>query len=529
MLMIPATPYGTHSQAEKRLFDRLRAVCTDPQDASLAAYHSINLTRHAYKRFGEIDFLICGLPGIFVLEVKGGRIACQGGVWQYTNRYGAVSESVEGPFKQAESALHGLMANLRANLSSSIVSQFTIGYGVVFPDCEWRVKGAEWDPHVLADARELYDLERWLHKLFQYWRNKDGGTRQPDTAALKALRRYLRPEFEAAVPLHIQAGQVEERVVALTEDQMAMVDVVAANPRVLCSGGAGTGKTFLALELARRWTAEGMNVVLACRSPWLRRHLETQFSFPGLTVTLAESIRTACRRAGLDQFNALIVDEGQDLFDMESLDSLDASLDNGLSEGRWAFFHDMNNQSGLFVNQDQEAIDYLLSLKPVLVPLRTNCRNTRVILEKVQTALGADMGIRGVGEGPKVREQIVKTKEASAEMLAKEIREIVNEGGVASGNVTILSSVPYNESSAALLNESLKREIIILDEYSLRNAPFGRITFAEIANFKGLENEAVIVVDLESPVSGDKPLAMHYVAMSRARALLSLIFCNRSR
>jgi hypothetical protein len=529
MLMIPVMPHGTHSQAEKRLFDILRAVSADKQNNdSLVAYHSLNLTRHAYKRFGEIDFLICGVPGIFVLVIKGGRIACHEEIWQFTNRYGEVSESVEGPFRQAESALHGLMTNLRANLTERVVSQFTIGYGIVFPDCEWSAVGAEWDPHVLADAHGVRDFERWLRRLFQYWRKKDGHNRQPDADALKALRRYLRPEFEAAVPLYIQAGQAEERVVALTDDQMAMVDVVAANPRVLCAGGAGTGKTFLAMELARRWTAEGMQVVLACRSPWLRRYLEAQFSLPGLTVTLAESIRTACQRAGLDHFDALIVDEGQDLFDMESLDSLDACLHNGLSAGRWAFFHDVNNQSGLFGKQDQDAIDYLLSIKPVRVPLRTNCRNTRVILEKVQTTLGADMGVRGAGEGPKIREHLVPTKEASAEILALEIREIVDEGGVASGNLTILSPLPFKESSVALLPESVKREIMILDEYSLRNTPFSKINFAEISNFKGLENEAVIVVDLEYPTPGDKSLAMHYVAMSRARAVLSLVFRNRS-
>jgi hypothetical protein len=529
MLMIPATPHGTQSQAEKRLFDRLRAMPIDPQDEPLVAYHSLNLTHHAHKRFGEIDFLICGVPGIFVLEVKGGRVACKGGVWQYTNRYGCVAESVEGPFKQAETGLHALMANLRENLTSTIVSQFSIGFGVIFPDCEWSVKGAEWDPQVLLDGREFNDLEGWLHRLFAYWRRKDGKHRRPDPAALVALNRYLRPEFEAAVPLHVQADQVEERVVAMTEDQMVFVDVVAANPRVLCSGGAGTGKTFMALELARRWTAEGLQVVLACRSPWLRRFLETRFSFPGLTVTLAESMKTACRRAGLEQFDALIVDEGQDLFDMESLDLLDASLRNGLSAGRWAFFQDINNQSDLFAPREQKAVDHLLSMKPVLVPLRTNCRNTRMILEKVQTSLGADMGVRGVGEGPKVREQVVNSKEASAEKLAMEINDIVNEGGISSGNLTILSPFPFHESSVALLDESLLRDITVLDEYALRNVPFRKMNFAQIANFKGLENEVVIVVDLEPPIAGGKQQPMHYVAMSRARALLSLIFINRDK
>jgi hypothetical protein len=187
MRMIPDTPHGTHSQAEKRVFDRLRAAFASEQDGVFTAYHSLNLTRHAYKRFGEIDFLICCPHGIFVLEVKGGRVGCHNGIWQYTNRYGDVTESNEGPFKQAESALHGLMANLRANLPDRVVAQFSIGYGVIFPDCEWPLSGAEWDAKTVADARDYKDIERWLEKLFQYWRGKDGGHRPRRSSQLTRL------------------------------------------------------------------------------------------------------------------------------------------------------------------------------------------------------------------------------------------------------------------------------------------------------------------------------------------------------
>ena len=50
--------------------------------------------------------------------------------------------------------------------------------------------------------------------------------------------------------------------IALTRDQMAFVDIMDANNRALCSGGAGTGKTLLAMELARRWTCQNKRVVI---------------------------------------------------------------------------------------------------------------------------------------------------------------------------------------------------------------------------------------------------------------------------
>jgi len=525
MRMIPAIPHGTHSQAEKKVFDQLRLAFQD--DDTLTAYHSLNLTRHAYKRFGEIDFLICGGPGLFVLEVKGGGISCKNGIWYFTNRYGQVSESREGPFKQAESALHGLMHNLNANLPENTVSQLTIGYGVVFPDCEWQLSGAEWDPHTLADARDFRSFGPWLQRFFKYWRQKDSRSRLPDDAALKALKHYLRPEFEAVTPLYVLASEIEARVVALTDDQMSFVDVVAANPRVLCSGGAGTGKTFLAMELARRWTAQGLNVVLACHSPWLKCYLESRFSISGLKVSLVESVSTAASRLGLDYFDALIVDEGQDLFDMTSLDRLDAALKGGLNQGQWCIFYDKNNQAGLFGEPDREALEYLETCQPARVPLRTNCRNTRIILEKVQTLLNADMGLRGAGEGPKVRQHVARSKEESAGILVREIDEIVERGGLSQCSLTILAPHSFDCSSATLLPTPILKKIVILDEYSLRNFPPNGISFAEIANFKGLENEAVIVIDLIDP-SKQKQNAfpIHYVAMSRPRAVLSMIFSD---
>ena len=521
--MVPSSPYETGSQAEKRIFERLRSALDD----RYVAYHSLRPTRHPHKRFPEIDFVICCPEGLYVLEVKGGGVACEGGVWRYEDRYGRAFESQESPFRQAETALHGLMEDIRARIPSEVLDRFTIGFGVLFPDCDFRSEGAEWDPEMLADARRSRDLEGWLRRLFAYWMDRQGSSARPDDGALRTLQAYLRPDvdvpsIQADVPLFDQVEDARRRVERLTEDQIRMADVAEANPRVLCAGGAGTGKTFLAERLARRWAEAGLEVALVCRSPWLRHFLASRLAMPRLAVSLIDGVRLDCRRAGLERFDALIVDEGQDLFEMNCLETLDEVLAGGLKAGRWCWLHDLNNQS-LTHRFEQDAREHLESLDPVRVPLRINCRNTRVILEWIQDELDADLGVRGAGAGPEVRCQTAASRRDSAERAAREIAELVDVGGLAPGSVTILSPFDLADSSIADMPVGAARRVRRLDEYSMRSVPVDKVGFARIDEFKGLENEAIVVVDLPVPNAGGPYMAAQYVAMSRARSVLSLI------
>ena len=520
MRMIPSQPLGTNSQAEIRIFDQLRAAFSGPDRNGWFAMHSLNLPRHEYKRFGEIDFVVCGPDGLFVLEVKGGGVSCREGVWETTNRFGETERLRESPFKQAEGALHGL----REKLHASLPNIFVVGYGVVMPDVERLPDSAEWDRAVLADGRDFRQFEKWLERFIRYWRAKD--TRKPaaSPSQLNELRQYLRPDFEAVVPLHVSAHDVETRIARLTEDQLRLIDVVEVNPRVICSGGAGTGKTMLALELAKRWGAAGMKTVLACHSRWLKRYLERN-AVSGLIVSLAESIQVAARRAGIEKFDALIVDEGQDILNMDALDQLDNCLCGGISEGRWCFFHDTNNQSGLCGTYVPDAYDYLESFCPVQVPLRTNCRNTLPILQRIQGALDADVGNSGVGDGPAVREVHVADAEGAIQALEQDLRGLVDGEGFNPGDIVVLSPFPFAQSWTSSLPEDLRDSISILDDASPRNLKRHTIGFAQIGEFKGLESEVIVLVDMPGPGHSENLRSCHYVGMSRARALLSMICC----
>lgn len=515
--MIPSQPLDTRSHAELRVFDQLRACFSGPDQHGWFAMHSLNLPKHEYKRFGEIDFVVCGPDGVFVLEVKGGSVSCRDGIWETRNRFGS-DRLKESPFRQAEGALHGLRQKLPADLESS----FVFGYAVVMPDVRGLPESAEWDRVVLADSGSFRQFEQWLKRLISHWRNKDRKRPIASPERLRRLQQFLRPEFEAVMPLHASAHAIETRVAQLTEDQLRYIDVVEANHRVICSGGAGTGKTMLALELAKRWSAGGMKVALTCHSPWLKSYLESAAP-PGVTVSQTNSVHITARRAGIEKFDALIVDEGQDVLNMDALGRLDSVLRDGLDGGRWSFFHDVNNQSGLCGEYQPDTYDYLESLGAARIPLNTNCRNSLPILDRVQNALDADVGTSAVGDGPAVREISVTSMDDGAVALHQELLKLIKEEGFSPSDIVILSPKTYLQSCASMMPEHAGVRVAVLDSYSPRRTGIDAVGFAQIENFKGLESSVVWLVDMNAPNVLSPLRASHYVGMTRARALLGMI------
>jgi hypothetical protein len=520
MKIIPNSPYKTDSKAEYRVFDKLRESFVN--DNKYLAFHSLNLTKHETKKFGEADFVVVCEFGIFVLEVKGGRIRVENGVW-YTINKNDEENGIQNPFKQAESALHAIKSEIK---SSNIIFRpnFTIGYGVIFPDVEWTQPGSEWDMHTICDSRKIRNFESWLRKFFGYWQNKPFNNHRLPVEDIKVLQQFLRPNFELIEPLYSRLSKLKKIAVELTEDQYKYLDIVAANNKVLCSGGAGTGKTFLAAELARRMSNENTNIVLVCKSNWLKRYLEKKIVNEFVTISTLDSLKVDMRRSGIDKYSVLIVDEGQDLFNFDDIDILDSILKGGLKDGEWYIFHDINNQSGLFSETKLEILEMLESYTPAKIPLITNCRNTVPILEKVKETLNLDMGNKGTGKGPKVIE-IINSNKNDSSMLQNEINEMLKQG-ISPGSITILSPFSYEESSISNLPERTKSNIVPLDDYSIRSFPPSQISFSEIKNFKGLENETIIVIDLENPknIKDEFNKTNHYIAMSRAKALLCTIW-----
>ncbi len=135
------------------------------------------------------------------------------------------------------------------------------------------------------------------------------------------------------------------------------------------------------------------------------------------------------------------------------------------------------------------------------------------------------MGNSGVGDGPAVREDTVTDTDSAIQALDKELRGLVDDEGFHSDDIVIFSPVPFAQSWASSLSGDLRDLITVLDDASSRNMNRHTIGFAQIGDFKGLESEVVVLVDMPKPGQSETLRSLHYVGMSRARALLSMICC----
>ena len=516
MRMVPEHLKPKASPAERRIFDQLADLEVPGWDYAL---HSLNLPEHERKRVGEIDFLLLGPRGVLVLEAKGGQVSCSSGVWHSQDLRGRSHRLKESPFEQARSAAFALEARLRGIVGSPLVSSTVFGHAAVFPDVEFLVTSVEWAAEMVVDRRGI-EQDGWaarLDVLGQFWENKPG-PRRPLTA--DEVDRYLaglRPDFDLVPTLRHLSRDVDEELVALTENQYRALDAYGRNPRLVFEGGAGTGKTMLAAELSRRASAQGSRVLLTCRSPVLAGFVSAQPGLDDVTVLPFSRVHGSHRES---RFDLVVVDEAQDLVNVKDLEVIDEVLAGGLRDGSWVMLLDSNNQRGLVGSYEDTAMKGLLAHRPTCVDLTDNCRNTVEIVEATRAFTGADLGVRTAGRGLDV-ETVTGDRWHVVQRLA-EVLEDLDQQHVALENITLLSELSLPDSVFAHLPERWRRRIDVLDLNRLRTPAPGRLGFARIAEFKGLESSFVI---LESEIGEEsqKARANLYVGMTRARAALWVV------
>jgi hypothetical protein len=431
---------------------RLLGQVSYGQDAYALA--SLNLAEHEYQRWGEIDFFVVTPEGMLAIEVKGGAVDCIDGIWRFEDRRGRVVKKSISPIAQAQGGYSSLMTNYIKPAFSGLADRVPSGFCALFPAAERSsvesiIGGPEMPAELVGTKEDCANpaaLKAFLDRVFEYFRTRmkfrASTLRGDDARRVVAL---LRPSFDRVPPLASSMKQAREDQFALTEDQYRLLDFLETAPRILCTGGAGSGKTFIAVECLRRELAN--NPVFVTGTENLALHLRA--SEPRLAArifTYQELVAKSQELRGA--FSTLVVDEGQQVTQEEAITHFSSVLGKPLEVARWRWFADPHHQVSSTSRFDPVVQARLLSWAGVHPVLPDNCRNTPQIVRTVEFLTGLGIGkTRTKGQGPEVDYAHSTDPANLLRETADKIRQWIDKDEIPPGDIALLTMAPLAHSS----------------------------------------------------------------------------------
>ena len=576
--MLPDVVAQGTTRSEADVFDLIKSA---EDSENYYCLHSVGIERHARKDYAEVDFVVVGPAGIFCLEVKGGQVLRKDGQWEI-GWPGNTYTSAEGPFKQAQGTRWPLAKEVGKRLGMNLRRNAVIGWGVVFPDIIFKENDFEGSKEVVFDQRDRPNsFIKFIERLENYARRRisETGNTQPGKLGPNRIKKIidcLRGDFDVVVSLKGLISESERELIALSADQYQVLDFALHddNPRILCEGAAGTGKTLIALEAARRLSSQSNRVLFLCFNENLAEFLKNEVTAIGsgaFVSTVYGYLGEIIRKGGFSQqlsdahrklkgadlfltaypalfdeaatelmslenfpvFDVLIVDEGQDILNAPIMNCLHLLLDGGLSEGNWIIFLDGKLQSDVYGRKEQKVQQHLLSFQPSTLLLRENYRNPKAIVAEMCALTNTSEPICKRNLVSHVDYRCFDNEKMQGKKLRALLVELLHEG-VSPERITILSTREKQESLVFRQPPDVGKPIRFLDRSETETSE-NTITATSVSAFKGLENEVIILTDLpdlDSLSSWERSIL--YVGMTRARtrlyAIVSELFIStRSR
>jgi len=256
-------PAEVESAAERRLYELFERGL--PKDFTV--FHGVRWLsgcRGRDPQDGEADFVVAHPRlGVLVLEVKGGTIGrdASTGIWRSRDQAGRDNQ-IKDPFRQVTRSMHALVSKCR-DTPSTAPYRYHFGHAVAFPDVsvEDLHLGVDAPPETVLDAAKLRDPRRAIEDALRFWNRDQEG---PGAQAVDALVRLLAPSYRLEITLRTRIDQEEVVLRELTEQQFRVLHMLSAYRRALIEGCAGSGKTMLAVEKARRLSEEGFRTLFVC-------------------------------------------------------------------------------------------------------------------------------------------------------------------------------------------------------------------------------------------------------------------------
>ncbi len=510
------------NHGERKVFETLVPLLTE-DDAILA-----NLQMSDPEAGDiEIDFvLLLKNYGCMVIEVKGAHITFDHGSWIQSDPSG--SHAID-PAWQAKRNMYSLRDYLTSRWSLGALR------------CDWLVAF----PH--SNVVDVKDPILPIAKIIQ----KDGlpySLRQIQTV-LNILRSHSLPTYDGWVdvalniltPLAAQKvdkeavlGNNYEFIRGLTHERELILDQLEDNARYYVKGPAGSGKTWLAFEQARRWSKAGLKVgILAYNrglvSYMVNKNLEAPTderaawvgTFHDFAISIgttagapkyygeevdryhADLIAKALALNENQKFDAWVIDEAQD-FLPSWWETLKLSLKDSHA-GKMALFGD--DQQVVFGHRPGPE-GFLASLR-----LTENLRNS----QQIAAAVSKFVERPTVARGPYAFEiEFVEANEEEVFEIADDVvANLTDKEFWHPGEIALLTTKHRHPE-----HESQSNQDRIAHWASLWTNE--DVFYCTVGGFKGLERP-VVVLAIDGFHNDSERNDVLYVGMSRARDKLVVV------
>ncbi len=490
-----------------------------------------------HQKDHEIDFVVAIRgAGIVCLEVKGGQITHDGNQWVQTSRSGHV-KTIE-PVQQVRQARYALRDFIESDPRWT-QSRPRWNHVVVFPNTEFDQGFAlpECPRWMVIDRN---DVNRIGEKLREVALSQRTDLPLLSDIAVEQFQTALSGRGLPQRDVVARALEHEDAADVLTQQQAVILSAIQLLPRVEIRGGAGSGKTFMAVEQARRLADRGQRVALICYSHGLASYLRRitgdwsrrkQPGYVGEFHSLGiqwgapqgpnENDRTketsqffehdlpaamkelAANLPDGQRFDSIVIDEAQDFAD-SWWDPVLAALRDPEAGGLY-----------VFIDEGQRVFDRQGTPGVPLVPLilDQNIRNTRQIATAFQPLVDHPMRFLG-GDGPDVRFVPCPTDDALG--FGDDQVEVLLEEGWRPEDVALLTTGSRHP-------EQIARQELGTGAYWDSFWDAEQVFYGHVLGFKGLERRAIVLV-VNDKTAFERARERLYVGLSRARD--QLIVCG---
>ena len=527
--MIPDIPKEFDAKShEGIMFDELNQL---PEEYYV--FHSFEIVTIKNNQIleSETDFVVFHpKKGLICLEAKAGQVKYENGYWQYGS---GKAMKHNGPYIQAKRNKWNLRDYMIVHGLEYECNNCKKLHAVWFPDVpEANFKGAslpgEGDIRITLTSDSFGHIQECIDNIFAFEGQDRCTTNLSEKSVQKILERVLAPSFNLISLQQIEQERNKNVFKRMLREQVALLNYLEEQNNAIINGLAGTGKTVMAVEKARRHSEKDEKVLFLCYNVFLNEYLRETYLYPhvsyytvaGLSQKLCEKVDYKALQEKLMQmflegtfpYQHVIIDEGQD-FGKEEIDEVEIiellrenAIENEERNGTFYLFYDKNQMV-----QSKKVSKYIEDADCKLTLYR-NCRNTENIALTSLRLLGSDKAPKlypdaVMGDLPEIG--FCATKEDVATLLNAEIDKYIDAGY---NNITILTC---KTEESSIIADCCKN--------SKYNYKRGYVKFTTCRKFKGLESDVIIVVDIDKDTFEDEGEQLMYVGTSRARFKLSCI------